>query len=272
MQKELLSPDTLTEQLKGRRQELCKALEIKLKSQKNALQGHLRIAHPGGGRSPQFYHLTNPKDFNGTYIPHAQLSFIKKLAQKDYDLKLIKLLKTQLHALDNFLEASDGKIEKLYSKMNHTRQSLVNPITLTDAQYIEEWNNVTWTGIAFSEETPDFTTARGERVRSKSEVIIADTLNRLGIPYRNEYPLELKGGQLFHPDFLCLNIRTRKEFIWEHFGMMDSPDYLENALKKLKLYNENNYFPGKNLIMTMETQYTPINTRQIEQFIGQYLS
>ena len=230
MQKELLSPDNLTAQLKARRQELQKVLEFKLKAQKTPVQGHLRIVHPADGRPPQFYHLTDSKDFNGTYIPRAKTQLIKKLAQKDYDLKLIKLLQAQLRALDKLLDVttaktsiagsgvtsagvtsvSDSKIAQVYTKLTCTRQSLITPVTLTDAQYIDEWQNITWQGRPFSEDTSDYTTALGERVRSKSEVIIADTLNHFHVPYRYEYPLELKGGQTFYPDFLCLNVRTRQ--------------------------------------------------------------
>jgi len=286
MQKELLSPDNLTEQLKARRLQLQNVLELKLKSQKTAPQGHLRIVHPADGRPPQFYHLTDPKDFNGSYIPRAQNQLIKKLAQKDYDLKLIKLLKAQLRALDKLLDVTttksfaetagvttitESKIAQLYSKLNHTRQSLITPVTLTDAQYIEEWQNISWQGRPFSEETSDYTTARGERVRSKSEVIIADTLKRLNVPYRYEYPLKLKGGQTFYPDFLCLNVRTRHELIWEHFGMMDDADYLKKALWKLQLYNDNDYFLGFNLIITMESLRSPIKNRQFEQIIKKIL-
>ena len=286
MQKELLSPDSLTEQLKARRLQLQNVLELKLKSQKTSPQGHLRIVHPADGRPPQYYHLTDSKDFNGSYISRAQNQLIKKLAQKDYDLKLIKLLQAQLRALDKLLDVTttksfaetagvttitESKIAQLYSKLNRTRQSLITPVTLTDTQYIEEWQNISWQGRPFSEESPDFTTARGECVRSKSEVIIADTLNRLHVPYRYEYPLKLKGGQTFHPDFLCLNVRSRREFIWEHFGMMDDAEYLKKALWKLQLYNDNDYFPGINLIITMESLRSPIKTRQLEQIIKNYL-
>lgn len=286
MQKELLSPDSLTEPLKARRLQLQNVLELKLKSQKTAPQGHLRIVHPADGRPTQFYHLTDPKDFNGSYIPRAQNQLIKKLAQKDYDLKLIKLLQAQLRALDKLLDVTttksfaetagvtsitESKIAQLYSKLNKTRQSLITPVTLTDAQYIEEWQSITWQGLPFSEDSSDYTTARGERVRSKSEVIIADTLNRLHVPYRYEYPLKLKSGQTFYPDFLCLNVRTRREYIWEHFGMMDDSDYLKKALWKLQLYNDNDYFPGINLIITMESLGSPIKTRQFEQIIKTYL-
>ena len=115
-------------------------------------------------------------------------------------------------------------------------------------------------------------TTKGERVRSKSEVLIADSLNRLGIPYRYEYPLKLKNGITVHPDFLCLNVRTRQEFYWEHFGMMDNPEYTENAIHKLQQYSENNLHPGINLILTMETISNPLNLKYIEQQIKNYLT
>ena len=68
-----------------------------------------------------------------------------------------------------------------------------------------------------------FYTSKGERVRSKSEVIIADVLNREGVPYRYEYPIYIKGIGKIYPDFTVLNIGIRKEMIWDHFGMMDDP-------------------------------------------------
>ena len=83
---------------------------------------------------------------------------------------------------------------------------------------------------------------------------------------------EVCGGITFHPDFLCLNVRTRQEFIWEHFGMMDSPDYLEKAIQKISVYNENKYYLGKNLIITMETKINGIKTQQLERLIETYLS
>ena len=270
MQKELLKPDTLTKLLKEHLRELKKCLETKQKAQISAPPGHLRIALRSSTRAPQYFHITKRNEIKGTYIPHTQLPFIKKLAQKDYDFKLIKLLKAQISSLEKYIERSDRKIEDLYDSLNKTRQSLITPATLTNAQYIEEWQNISWSGHPFAEATPEYITARNERVRSKSEVIIADTLNRMGIPYRYEYPVELS-GKSFHPDFLCLNLRTRQEFIWEHFGMMDNPEYLEKTVQKIKVYNDNNYFIGKNLIITMETQSTPINIHQLQKIISAYL-
>ena len=270
MKKELLPPDILTPQLKEHLSELKKCLKLKLNLQRSEPQGHLRISMNKNRGSPQFYLIKEPKNHNGTFLPLSQMEQIEKLAQKDYDSKLIKILQAQIIALENYIELSDCKIEHLYSRMNKVRQSLITPATLTNEQFIEEWQKVTWSTRPFDADAPEYFTACNERVRSKSEVIIADTLNRKGIPYRYEYPVELS-GKTFHPDFLCLNLRTRQEIIWEHFGMMDCPEYLEQALQKIKIFNDNNYFIGRNLIITMESQSNNISTRQLEQIIKAYL-
>ena len=271
MKYELLKPDTLCEQLKILKQELQNTLAIKKKSQKTAPQGHLRIAQANKGKKIQYYHFTDPKDLKGKYIPHSKIAFVQKLAQKDYDEKLIKLLEKQIVLIEKYLRANENKINELYTKMSYTRQQLVDPVTLPDSLYIKEWKNVTWQGASYNTQTEDLTTANEEQVRSKSEVIIADTLKRMNIPYRYEYPLELKDGRTIYPDFLCLNVRTRQEFYWEHFGMMDDSEYLERTIQKLKLYSENKILPGKNLIITLESQSSPINVRQIETLIKEFL-
>jgi hypothetical protein len=93
----------------------------------------------------------------------------------------------------------------------------------------------------------------------------------MNIPYRYEYSLELKDGRTLYPDFLCLNVHSRKEYYWEHFGMMDDQEYLERTIQKLKLYSENKIFPGKNLIITMESQAYPLNVKQIENLVKEFL-
>lgn len=271
MKKEILNPDTLTVKLKERLQELQNVLNIKLKSQRNQPEGHLRIDYSNNGHKIQYFHRTNPKDFKGIYIKKSNISLARKLAQKDYDLKIIKEVRRQIKALEEYISSSENKITKLYSSLSISRQELVEPVTLTDKQFIEQWQDISWQGRSF-EEKSDLITDRLEMVRSKSELIIANTLNRKGIPYRYEYPLQLRQGKIFHPDFLCLNVRTRKEIYWEHFGMLDIPEYAENAVHKLKLFNENDILLGKNLIITTESRLTPISSSQIEKVIKEYLS
>ena len=165
--------------------------------------------------------------------------------------------------------------ERVFEKFSPLWQILIHPIRIPDYLYVQEWQAVTYKPKDFSADMPEYLTARGERVRSKSEIIIADTLLRLKIPYRYEYPINVKtkkGEKLtLYPDFTCLNLRTRREFYWEHFGMMDNSEYSGNAVQKLHLYAQNGIIPGRNLIITMETSTIPINTKQIELLAKSYL-
>ena len=101
--------------------------------------------------------------------------------------------------------------------------------------------------------------------------MIADLLAREQIPYRYECPLYLEGLGTIYPDFTVLNTRLRKELYWEHFGMMDDPEYAEKAIKKLDGYEQNGIFQGENLIVTYETKQTPLNQKMIIRMIENYL-
>lgn len=287
MAKELLSPDFTVEYLQKRLVDLQEALEKKRKDLKELPEGHLRIAQTS--HKPQYYHYIAPKDFKGVFIPRTNDEFARKLAQKDYDLKVVKLLENEIHAITRFLRqlcrggrlptansSTATKLGELYAKMCPARQRLVTPITLTAEQYAKQWLSVTWQGRPFTPDTAIHTTASGIQVRSKSEVLIAEALTRHNIPFRYEYPLKLRRptGDIvtFHPDFLCLNVVNRTEFYWEHFGRMDDSDYSNNAAGKLRLYTENGIIAGRNLIITMETQNEPLTTRLVEKIIKELLT
>ena len=61
-----------------------------------------------------------------------------------------------------------------------------------------------------------YSTEKGELVRSKSELLIADMYYSLGIPYKYEAGVKLRGGIVRYPDFTLLRVRDRKEFYHEH--------------------------------------------------------
>lgn len=116
----------------------------------------------------------------------------------------------------------------------------------------------------FEENAPEIYTEKGERVRSKSEKIIADKLFLLGIPYRYECPLHLSDRLVVYPDFTILRVAERKELYWEHFGMMDDADYVENVMLKISSYEKNGVFLGIDLFATFETSRKPLNARALD--------
>ncbi len=262
--------DEFIARLSARKIEIERILASLENALKNAPEGGLRIGRNRLCR--QYYHRYLPSDKEGKYLKQAQLPLAKALAQKDYNAKLANVLRHELKTTNTFLESyHPERIDEIYLSLNENRKPLVTPIRLCDADYIKQWESVSYDKKGFDENAPEFYTAKGERVRSKSEIMIADTLNRLGIPYRYEYPIHIPGIGMIHVDFFCLNIRTRKELPWEHFGMMSDPTYADQTVNKLEKYINAGYFPGSKLIITFETSSRPLSSRVIILTIKEYL-
>lgn len=256
--------------LEARKQELIQLKEKKERALLSVPEGTLRICNHGN--RTQYYQRKDPKDKNGTYIRDENIEIARALAQKDYDKKVLNSTEKELEAIIKFLSGCPEKrVEEIFGELHEERQKLIVPISETDAQFVHHWENVPYQGKIIYENVPAIYTAKGERVRSKSEVIIADALNREGIPYRYEYPLSLPNIGKVYPDFTVLNIRTRKEFLWEHLGMMDEPEYAEKAVQKIESYEQNDIYPGETLILTYETKRNPINQKLIHEIICKYL-
>ncbi len=220
----------------------------------------------------QFYYRSEPSVSVGTYIPQKNIALAQALAQKDYDQRVLRSIEQEIKAIDTYLAKLPKRIaEDIYEGLHLERQKIITPIRETDEQFVQRWEQITYEGKEIDEDVPLLLTERGERVRSKSEMLIADMLFREGIPYRYEYPIYLKGYGKVHPDFTVLNIRKRKEIYWEHLGMMDDPVYAEKNLLKLKNYKKNGIVCGENLILTWETKNLPINQGDIRREIEKYL-
>lgn len=71
-------------------------------------------------------------------------------------------------------------------------------------EQLKQWISMEYNGNEFQEGTPVIMTERGERVRSKSEKILADYFYRNGILYKYECPLYLKYFGTIYPDFTFL--------------------------------------------------------------------
>lgn len=262
--------ETIKNLLETRRNHLLQLKDEKEKALTKAPQGCLRVCTQGD--TTRYYKRSDPKDFNGVYIKRKDIEIAQKLAQKDYDKKVLCNVEKELYAIRKYFENSpEISAEEIYKNLHKERQKLIQPICQTEEEYVREWSGVSFTGKGFEEMSPEMYTAKGERVRSKSEIIIADALNREGIPYRYECPLQLKGYGKFYPDFTVLNVKKRKEIYWEHLGMMDDVDYVDNALQKIRIYEENGIYTGENLIITYETKKNPINQKIVNRMISRYL-
>lgn len=95
----------------------------------------------------------------------------------------------------------------------------------------------------FFEEGLIHRTERGEAVRSKSELVIADKLHARGIDYVYEGTLRFADGSERYPDFTIHDDDAGVHWYWEHLGMMTDPAYRARWERKLAGYREVGVLP-----------------------------
>ena len=222
-----------------------------------------------------FYHINhnlNQIKPVETYIRAENKKLIEALAMKDYNQKLLRDLLKQKMTIDRFLRNYNPQaVQDVYRHLSKARQALVAPIIEPDEEYIRRWESQEYVRKGFAPDAPEIYTDRGDRVRSKSEKMIADKLLQLTVPYRYECPIYLEGYGEVWPDFTLLDIYRRMVIYLEHLGKMDDPEYAAKALKKVALYERNGIILGKNLIITYETSQRPLDMRLVETKIKQTL-
>lgn len=222
----------------------------------------------------QYYLRMDSIDKSGKYISKKDMKKINMYIQKKYDMSILTILESEKRNLKHFLngiESDVDKIRNIYSINPKEIKESITPIDISDSDYANEWLNEQYKHKEISPDTPKFITNRGENVRSKSELTIANALDKHGIPYKYECPLLLKNEIPIYPDFTILNIKSRREFYWEHRGMMDDRDYARNAVKRLKDLANEGIVLGDNLIITEETYNSPLDTKEIERIINHFL-
>lgn len=252
------------------REELRKALHelSELENQaerfvKTAPEGKLRCAINKG--TYQYY-------IGDEYQGKKKRKVVQMIAQKEYWQKLLLYIKKQKVALNNLLLTLDTyALDEVYAKLHPARKALVQPYIKPIDDIIRDFKNIAYKGKGFEEDdTTAYYTEKGERVRSKSEKIIADTLDRKGIPYHYELPIELYNRNrtvVVYPDFTVLNKRTGKRYFLEHLGMMDRSSYYDKAMWKIDVYEKNGILLGENLIITHETSGSPLDTNVLGKYV-----
>ena len=233
-------------------------------------EGFVRVS--ASDKRTQFYYYSGVNDQrNGKYMPKSEEERAKKIIVKEYHQKCKEVCVNRLKGVERMLKcAHSNDLNDVYTKMAEGKKPFITQIILDDEKYIEAWQAVEYEGKDFFDDIPEIRTDRGERVRSKSEKIIADKLYKYGIPYRYEYPIRIKGLGKFYPDFTILDVKNRKEILLEHLGMMDNEEYLAKALNKISTYEKNGIVLGRDLILTYETSREPFDGRMFDRALINY--
>ena len=270
--KNKILPHTELYELASMRQgELAEAISAKKAALAKMPEGKIHVIKKNS--SPQYYLREKSSDRAGKYISKSKESLISTYLQKSYDEKVLRLMLREHKALDKLLQTTNGinqSIQNVYSTYPEEIKKIVIPIDYSDEQYASNWLEETYDKKSISDSYDAFVTDKGDKVRSKSELIIANALFRNNIPYKYECPLILKGGVLIHPDFTVLNVTKRKVIYWEHRGMMDDREYAKHTVSRLKDYMKNDIYLGDNLIITEETSNVPLTTSEIMKVVQHF--
>ena len=227
--------------------------------------GHLRCAKNGK-------YVKNLHIHNGTctHISKKNKDFINTLAVKKYLSAQLKDLQQEQLAIDSFLKQYQNYTPEIQQLMENplyhdTILSAFKPLS----KDLEKWQNEPYVKNVSHPEQLRHSSPSGHVLRSKSEVLIDQTLFLHRIPFRYECEQQFNDLTIY-PDFTIRHPESGKLFYWEHFGMMDKPSYSYNAFQKLQLYSSHGYIPSINLITSYETNDHPLTTETIEQIIHHY--
>ena len=206
-----------------------------------------------------------------TYIPKKDRSVAEQLAKRKYLTALLSDIKKEYAAFGAYLRHHSNNSSKTELLLNSNPEflSLLAPSFSPASENLKEWAETPYERNSSHPEHLIYKTNSGYYVRSKSEALIDTLLSFHQIPYRYENPLQL-GKQILYPDFTLRHPKNGAYYYWEHFGLMDNPEYAQNAARKLQLYISNGIYPNINLIITSETSEYPLDTETISDFINHF--
>lgn len=225
---------------------------------------HLRR---NGGYTKWFNHHDGRID----YIPKKQRGVAEQLAIRKYKTTLMKELQVEKQAIESYLKCMDKNLLRSSDLLNEDSdiKPLLEKYFKANEYDVEAWMHEPYEKNEAHPEHLIHKTVAGFKVRSKSESLIVSALYLNHIPFRYECALHL-GEIVVYPDFTILHPITKEIYCYEHFGMMDNPEYAHSAYRKLELYSEHGIIPSINLITTFETKKHPLDYVKISKVIADY--
>ena len=108
---------------------------------------------------------------------------------------------------------------------------------------------------------------KGILMRSKSEQIIAEHIDKMGYPYAYEPKLTV-GFKTVYPDFAVYIPEIDKVIFIEFMGRMDGIDYLDDAGNKFKFYGNKGFMVGRDVIFICENERSAFDTSMLDAWIN----
>ena len=205
-----------------------------------------------------YYHKNKGMDIGITKNPEL----IRQLARKKYIHVYKKELENNIARYDGEKCASLSSPSEIISSLSRTYKEF--PIEYFFESSIADWIAASFKQNPYLPEQRKYLSNNGMKFRSKSEVFIANQLEKYHLPYRYDAEQKLR-GRIIYPDFIIRNPFTGDFIIWEHFGALHLPEYEQKMNKKMREYLQFGYTPFENIIYTFEADTE--NPKRIKQLI-----
>ncbi len=262
----MIYPMQVMEQLKQRLEEELKLTDALMQQLPS---GDLRVDRCNG----HDYYLQRTREdgrYQYHYLGAEELKTVSALADKSFFRSYRKILIQNYKAVVRFLQSySEAPQFAALGKLSSRKGEVLARSFLPKDENQRLWMLEPYERSTYREELLTVETKQGFRVRTKSECMIADSLGVNHIANRYECKLVLK-NRIVYPDFTILHPDTNEVYYWEHFGMMDNQDYLEQSMLKLIAYADSGIFPEDRLIITMETRSNPLSSRIVQETIERH--
>jgi len=236
--------------------------------------GSLRCSK--NGKHYKWFRITKePGRTTSSYIRRSDINLARSLAVKTLCKKRVRELEEKAECLRTFIDryAAIEKDKLPIKKVSPGFQQLLTDVHLyPDLNYeLKAWLEEDYEHCPYHPEALTVSAAGNLLVRSKSEAFIASILADNGIPFRYECAIKI-AGIVVYPDFTIRHPISGKLCLWEHFGLIDRPHYLNNAFDKLRLYIRGGFIPDENLILTFETTDKPLSFSFVRDLIKYHFS
>ena len=181
-------------------------------------------------------------------------NMIRALARKKYLHKQLELLAANQRAVEEFLmRYTEATADEILERLPKP----IRPYCFSPPDRKDRWGEASYRQSDYMPEKKIHTTSKGLKVRSKSEVLIAEKLYEHNIEFRYEQILQIEQME-FAPDFTIMADDGRLIY-WEHCGLTGSKKYMDRHKRKLEIYERADIAPWTNLIITYDDQYGNIN-------------
>lgn len=204
--------------------------------------------------------------------------YICSIIRRDFLNERIRVNRNNLEIVSGILPLLEVEnYENIYKKI--TMIDTFSFVSKSDSDFLRykgrEAEALTWqnkSNIAhFKEDNLIHMTARGLKVRSKSELLIASALEERRLLFKYEPEIKAESNYVFRPDFVVLRPGDMKEIYWEHFGLMNDPVYEKRTMEKLVRYQQEGLCLWDNLIISFDSDRGSFNMQTINRIIDMFI-